>query len=71
MNKKNIFGHFAECCAQHMHSLPSVLAITLGKGLHWTPGENGLPSVQARTLGKPDGFAECRVQGTRQTWYFA
>jgi len=67
MNKKNISGHFAECCARHIHSLPSVLAITLGKGLHWTPRKNGLPSAQARTLVKPDGFAECPGQDTRQT----
>jgi hypothetical protein len=50
-------------------TLPSVLAITLGKGLDWTPGESGLPSVNARTLGKPDGFAECQCQDTRQTWW--
>jgi len=68
-NKKIISGHFAECCARHMHSLPSVLAIALGKGLHWAPGKNGLPSVEARTLGKPDGFAECLGQDTRQTWW--
>ena len=67
--KSNVFGHFVECCTQQRDSLPSVLAITLGKVA--ALGNQALPIVQATTLGKPKGFAECPYLDTRQTWCFA
>ena len=50
-------------------TLPSVLGHSTRKSRILGAWE--LPSVQARTLGKPDDFAECLGQDTRQTGYFA